>query len=169
MQETQVQSLGLEDPLEKGMAAHSCILPWRIPWTEEPGRLQSMGSQRVRHNWATNNFTSLFSVRVNQCISVRKVPASRRCIGNSRGHFWLSQLLGGAPVALNEWNQGCWLFDLVHQQVSCVLCKLHKSHWIFVWENLFVITWCEIQFHFTWKHKLLLYIFIYTDFSVNAA
>jgi len=47
MQETQVQSLGPEDPLEKGMATHSSILAWRIPWTEEPGRLQSMGSQRV--------------------------------------------------------------------------------------------------------------------------
>ena len=45
MQETQVQSLGLEDPLEKGIATHSSILAWRIPWTEEPGRLhQSMGS-----------------------------------------------------------------------------------------------------------------------------
>ena len=47
MQETQVGSLSREDPLEKGMAAHSSILVWRIPWTEEPGRLQSMGSQRV--------------------------------------------------------------------------------------------------------------------------
>ena len=44
-----VQSLGWEDPLEKGMATHSSILAWRIPWTEEPGRLQSMRSQRVRH------------------------------------------------------------------------------------------------------------------------
>ena len=51
MQETPVQSLGQEDPLEKGMATHSRILAWRIPWTEDPGRLQSMGSQRVRHNW----------------------------------------------------------------------------------------------------------------------
>ena len=50
MQETWVRSLGQEDPLEKGMATHSSILVWRIPWTEEPGRLQSMGSQRVRHN-----------------------------------------------------------------------------------------------------------------------
>ena len=49
MQETQLQSLGWEDPLEKGMATHSSILAWRIQWTEEPGRLQSMGSQRVRH------------------------------------------------------------------------------------------------------------------------
>ena len=47
VQETQVRSLGWEEPLEKGMATHSSILAWRIPWTEEPGGLQSMGSQRV--------------------------------------------------------------------------------------------------------------------------
>ena len=50
MQETQVLSLGQEDPMEKGMATHSSILAWRVPWTEEPGRLQSLGSQRVGHN-----------------------------------------------------------------------------------------------------------------------
>ena len=50
MQETQVQSLGREDPLEKEMAIHSSTIAWKIPWTEEPGRLQSMGSQRVGHN-----------------------------------------------------------------------------------------------------------------------
>ena len=49
MQETQVQSLGQEDPLEKGMATHSSFLAWRIPWAEEPGRLWSIGSQRVKH------------------------------------------------------------------------------------------------------------------------
>ena len=45
-----VQSLGWEDSLEKGMATHCSILPWKIPWTEEPGGLQSIGSQGVRHN-----------------------------------------------------------------------------------------------------------------------
>ena len=54
MQETWVWSLDQEDPLEKGRATHSRILAWRIPWTEEPGRLQSMGSQRVRHDWVTD-------------------------------------------------------------------------------------------------------------------
>ena len=58
MQETWVRSLGREDPLEKEMATHSSILAWRIPWTEEPGGLQSMGSQRVGHNWVTNTFTN---------------------------------------------------------------------------------------------------------------
>ena len=50
MQEIWVRSLGQKDPLEKGMPTHSSILAWRIPWTEEPGGLQSMGSQRVRHD-----------------------------------------------------------------------------------------------------------------------
>ena len=50
MRETQVQSLGWEDPLEKEMETHSSTLAWKIPWMEEPGRLQSMGLQRVRHD-----------------------------------------------------------------------------------------------------------------------
>ena len=57
MQKTQLQSLGQEGPLEKGMASHSSILAWTIPWTEEPGGLQSRGSQRVGHDWAKNTFT----------------------------------------------------------------------------------------------------------------
>ena len=48
--ETQVRSLGRNDPLEKGMAAHSSMLAWKIPWTDEPGKLQSMGSQRLGHD-----------------------------------------------------------------------------------------------------------------------
>ena len=63
MQETWVRSLGREDPLEKEMATHSSILTWRIPWTEEPGRLQSMGSQRVhgiaKSRTRLSDFTSL--------------------------------------------------------------------------------------------------------------
>ena len=53
---TWAQSLGQEDPLEKEMAAHSSILAWRIPWTGEPDRLQTMGSQRVGYNWLTNTY-----------------------------------------------------------------------------------------------------------------
>ena len=54
MQEAWIQSLGGEDPVEKGMSTHSSILAWRITWTEERGGLQSMGSQRVGHDWVTN-------------------------------------------------------------------------------------------------------------------
>ena len=59
MQETLVSSLGQEDPLEKEMATHSSILAWRIPWTGEPDGLQSMGSQRVKHDGMTNTFKHL--------------------------------------------------------------------------------------------------------------
>ena len=59
MQETWVHSLGWEDPLEKGMATHSSVLAWRIPWTEEPGGLQSMGSQSQTR---LSNFLSFFSL-----------------------------------------------------------------------------------------------------------
>ena len=91
VQETRVRSLGWEDPLEKEMATHSRILAWTIPWTEEPGGLQSMGSQRVRHDWATHTFTlgsigfhlSLETKKhVGSLIHLRKQPLWHRF------HFW---------------------------------------------------------------------------------
>ena len=57
MQKPRVQTLGWEDPLEKGMATHSRILAWRIPWKEEPGGLQSIASQRVRRDWSISACT----------------------------------------------------------------------------------------------------------------
>ena len=65
MWKTQVQSLGQEDPLEKEMATHFITLDWKIPWTEEPGRLQAMGLQRVGYDWATSlSHFSLYHYRV---------------------------------------------------------------------------------------------------------
>ena len=64
MQEAQVRSLVWKDPLEKEIATHSSIFVWRIPWTEEPGGLQSMGMQRVGHNLATNTHTLLENTEV---------------------------------------------------------------------------------------------------------
>ena len=90
MQETRVWSLGWEDILEKEMATHSSILAWRIPWTEEPGGLQSMGLQRVGYDWATNTHKGIrglpwrFSSRVLQCkrhkfhLWVGKIPWRRK-------------------------------------------------------------------------------------------
>ena len=68
-QETWVRSLGWEDALEKGMTIHSSILTWMIPWIEEPGRLQSMGSQRVGHDGVTNIFTFLPYAKL--CLNAR--------------------------------------------------------------------------------------------------
>ena len=83
MPETWVQSLGQEDPLEKGMATHSSILSWRIPWTEEPGKLQSMGSQRVGHDWATNTHTHTHTHKVQE--QAKLINHDRN---QNRGHFW---------------------------------------------------------------------------------
>ena len=91
MQETWVQSLGQEDPLEESMATHSSILAWRIPWTEEPGRLQSIGSQKVGHDLVTEQhsrqifntlliaktFTLLLLVGISIDIAYMKINLSR--------------------------------------------------------------------------------------------
>ena len=62
MQETWIRSLSREDPMEKEMATYSSILAWKIPWTEEPGGLPSTGSQRVRHDWATEHIHTLWVI-----------------------------------------------------------------------------------------------------------
>ena len=71
-QETRVWPLGQKDPLEKKTTTHPSLLAWEIPWTEKPGRLQSMGSQRVKHNWATKIFThSLHRVDSKEIIKMK--------------------------------------------------------------------------------------------------
>ena len=82
MQETRVQSLGWEDPLEKGMAIHSSILAWIIPCTEKPGRLQFVGLQRVGHNLVTNThvFDTMLSVgekRMNRSLTSQSLTLNR--------------------------------------------------------------------------------------------
>ena len=75
-----VQSLGQEDSLEKGMINHSSTLAWRIPWTEEPGGLQSMGSQRVGHDWVTNTHTQTLFWASQVVLVVKNLSASARDI-----------------------------------------------------------------------------------------
>ena len=72
-QEMQVQSLGQEDPLEKEMAAHSSVVAWRIPWTEEPGGLQSMGLQRVGQDSAAEDETVISEVKTVKFLNTRSV------------------------------------------------------------------------------------------------
>ena len=67
--ETRVRPLGWEDPLEKEMATHSSTLAWKIPWMEEPGRLQSMGLQRVGHDWPTSPHLMVISI-IDMCANV---------------------------------------------------------------------------------------------------
>ena len=109
MWETQVRSLGWEDPLEKEMATHSSILAWRIPWTEEPGRLQSTGSQRVRHNWATS-----LSLSLSVSISGRETSTILQWLTHSPGTWtrclqhiciklWLFVYFPQSQTRLRDW------------------------------------------------------------------
>ena len=98
MWETWVQSLGWEDPLEKDMATHSSTLAWRIPWMEEPGRLQSTGSQRVEHDWSDL-----------ACTHARMHIQSRRVFARGWGErgkwtdCWMS-MEGVSGVTKTFWN-----------------------------------------------------------------
>ena len=88
VQETWVRSLGWEDPLEKEMETHSSILAWKISWTEEPGGLQSMGPQRVRHNWATNTQVYPSPPKVSLCPSIILTSWSSFCHCPTVGNHW---------------------------------------------------------------------------------
>ena len=82
MQETQVQSLGWKDSLEKGMATHSSILAWRIPWTKESGGQQSMGLQTVTYDW-TLTTTTITRYNINKYKKAQKDSEKADCLGTS--------------------------------------------------------------------------------------
>ena len=126
MQETQVQSLDQEDPLEKGMANHCSILAWRIPWTEESGRLQSMGSQRVGHNWVTNT----------QDMDVPKCPSAEDVVCNYivfkvRDYHWDGTWPFEGPVKWTVWMWGLLLGVNIQNSAErrCAGWFLHQIQW----------------------------------------
>ena len=114
-QESPVRSLGQEDPLEEGMATHSSILAWRVPWKEEPDGLQSMGLQSIRHDWAANTFTMTYgaskvalvvknpSANAGDARNVGSIPGSGRSLGQRRGsplqYAWLKNPMGPHDVS----------------------------------------------------------------------
>ena len=125
MRETRVQSLGWEDTLEKEMATHSSTLAWKIPWTEDPGRLWSMGSQRVRHDWATSLSLSLSGAfLVAQGLKnppanagdMGLIPALGRSPGEGNGNPLQNSCLG------NLMHRGAWWL-IVHGLYSLVVCS----------------------------------------------
>ena len=120
MQETRVQSLGQEDPLEKGMVTHASVLACRIPWIEEPGGRQSVGSLRVRQDWDTNIFT--FTIGIVGITSKLQAKVLLTCVFTS--HF-LSLLPRGSHYyykVLKTHGQ-CQQFSsfIVNSHVVCLL------------------------------------------------
>ena len=100
MQEMWVPSLGQEDPLEEGMAPHSSILACKIPWTEEPGELQSIGSQRVRHYWVTEH-----NSRTSQTVQWSRLHLQQTLmLGKTEGRRAGNRGWDGWTVSLTQWT-----------------------------------------------------------------
>ena len=116
VQETWVWSLGWENPLEKGMATHSSILAWRIPWTEEPGELQSTGSQRVRHHWGKLTRTQFTQTGVNQIKFSREMD-----INNLIKCCSLRGTQGGSKYGSMEFNGSNWTALVISHSASFLL------------------------------------------------
>ena len=128
MQEIQVWFLGQEDPLEKGTATHTSILAWEIPWTEEPGRLQSMGSQKIRHDWATNTLTNINHFRSLLYNLTTILPDKNYKSHRERDCFPSS--LSYANIAPSGSSQGSC--------PSCSSCPEHN-------QNAFLLTQCFLS------------------------
>ena len=127
MQETQVQSLGREDLLEKEMTTHFSILAWKIPWLEKPGRLQSMGSQTVGHDWAT----SLSSLSSLSRTPKHTSPSPLRKIEHQRGFFKIIMPFN----VFNIWESTVRQQGLHIQESWLVLVFLETlSAWQPVWD-----------------------------------
>ena len=162
MWETWVRSLGREDPLEKEMATHSSILACSIPWTEEPGRLQSMGSQRVGHGWATSLWFSHNNSQSVQSLSHALVVSDS---------LWPHRLQHGLPVhhQLLEFTQTHvhWVGDAIQpshplSSPSSPAFNLSQHHGLFKWVSSShqVARVLELQlqhqsFQWTPRHDLL--------------
>ena len=148
MWETWVQFLGWEDPLEEGMATHPSTLAWRILWTEKPGRLQSLGSQRVGHHWVTKHSTqhshyikkkkSLLEARME---GLNSMQFSRSVVSDSLRTPWiaarqasLSITNSRSPLTLTSMESPRW--QQADLQCLCWKCRLsgsvpsplHKTH-----------------------------------------
>ena len=142
MRETGVRSLGQEDPLEKEMATHSSILAWRIPWTEEPGRLQSMGSQRVGHRTWLSDFISFFLSRLLPSLGIATITpiSSRSCF----------QFAG---VYTQKWNCSsvsfCSYYLLITNNFNANIFK-------FIFLNLLMVGGVESQIHRKRKLNILI-------------
>ena len=106
MQETWAQSLGWKDPLEREMATHSSILAWRIPRTEEPGRLQTMGSQRVGHDWACITCSFYNSLSMSPIIQIVCMHAKSLQLCPTLYDLWTGAHQG--PLSLGFSRQENW-------------------------------------------------------------
>ena len=147
MQETWVWSLGWEDSLEEGMATHSSILAWRIPWTEESGRLQPMGLQRVGHDWANKHSTAHDTIKekgmaIHSSILAWRIP-------------WPEEPGGLQPRGSQRVGHN-WETNTAHIHTHTILSVKNLWSWLFMVKNkwLFGIQWIP-QFSERLLHSLI--------------
>ena len=150
MWEIWVQSLGREDPLEKGMATHASALAWRIPWKEEPSGLQSMGSQRVGHDWVTftvlENFTCQWMAPIYIGLPgaqmIKNLPAMQET------QIWFDPRVGKIPWRKEWLLTPVFLSGEFHGQWSLVKCTVYlgiHSLCLIVWQVLIML--CIHHYH----------------------
>ena len=146
MQETQVWSLGWEDPLQMGIATHPSILAWRIPWTEEPGQLQGTRSQRVRREWVTITHTSTHTMSEGQQVTWAdslsghtrsgqwgEAVSSHFCVISSHQEQHLAKATARPPLRT---PQGNWGSDSRFRLCSRALRPTHNSvSWWQLWNG----------------------------------
>ena len=132
VQESRMWSLVWEDPLEKGIATHSTSLAWRIPWTEEPGGLQSMVTQRVEHDWATSTFT--FKNKFSALIDIMIVSISEEELW---WDIWLDEAKRQSPTPLVKFVNSLvmaicdvpWLpSEIIEYTIVCTRSHSRKIH-----------------------------------------
>ena len=134
MQKTQVWSLGREDPLEKGMAIHSNTLAWRISWTEEPGGLQSVGLQRVRHDWVTNTTLCLFISRTP--LYIREINFFyNRVVNILSSEFFVFDLTVFGPWNLKKLCVREYIKYFIDSRFWVIWMLSPLPPWVYIWKS----------------------------------
>ena len=154
VQETRVQSMGQEDPLEKGMATHASILAWKIPWTEEPGGLQPMGFQRAGHDWVANTKPSKQKLHEFRTMSVSSDQAPTGNTVNNQGRIPermpLCETAHGIRITNRAFSAGAYRPWVESSGMKLCLCwHLPFKYWRIIQEHN---TFC-VFLHFIYNFK----------------
>ena len=145
--ETWVQSLSWEDPLEEGIAIHSSVPAWRIPWTEEPGGLQPMELQRVGHDWETDNstgvtWTLIWNIYLNIYLSIYLKLLRKWCLCILKESLLYKDKYGN----IYGWNYGVWHLLQSNPAGSAVINET-RLVWVGNFCSWMMGIWCSIYVH----------------------